>query len=341
LGETTMFDPTKRHTLETLLAAISVALVKPQDLLQAESWKPLLTSTIDLAMVNTETMQGLQSLIEACWQLSRGNELALAEKLLPVYMAKVVPLAQQPSPYQWQAIDLAAQGFHLSGLLAWHHNNMQARELYYTQTVQYSRLSENPSLLIPALRSLGNTYYHKGQYPQALRIYQDALLHTENASPLLQACVYISLAVAYAHIGQHQDALTYLGLAHDTFPDHPETDPSFFYAEFDLSQMILWEGIMCTQLGQSQQALDILSRVDRPDFVASERLRIQIINQQAKTAIFANDLEQGAAYVKTGLMAAKALGSQRRYSEAYENFQQMRLLWPQEQRMMELGELLH
>lgn len=336
-----MFDPTKRQTLETLLATLSMAMVQPQGLLQLEAWKPLLAPTMDLAKVNPEIMQGLHSLIDACWQFSRGTELALAEQLLSAYMARVVPLAQQPSSYQQEAINLAAQGFHLSGLLAWHRNNMQARELYYKQTVQYSRLSGNPSLLIPALRSLGNTYYHKSLYPQALQAYQDALQHAKDASPLLQACVYMSLAVACAHIGQPQNALTYLGLAHNTFPEHPETDPSFSWAEFDLSQMILWEGIMRTQLGQPQQALDILKRIEQPDFTASERLRVQIINQQAKTAIFANDLEQGAAYVKTGLVGAKALGSQRRYSEAYENFQQMWLLWPQEKRVMELGELFH
>jgi tetratricopeptide (TPR) repeat protein len=273
--------------------------------------------------------------------LSRGNELALAEKLLPVYMEKVVPLAQQPSPYQQEAIDLVAQGFQLSGLLAFHRNDLPARDLYYKQTVQYSRLSGGQRLLIPALWSLGTTYYYKGQYLQALQVYRDALPYIENVPPLLQACAYMSLAVAYAHIDQHQNAFTYVGLANDVFPDHPETDPSFSYAEFDLSQMILWEGITRSRLGQTQQALDIFNRIKQPTIVVPERIRIEIINQQAKTAIFANDLEQGAVYVKTGLIGAKALGSQRRYSEAYENFQQMRLLWPQEQRVTELGELLH
>ncbi|MGH2510388.1 MAG: hypothetical protein ACRDHZ_23680, partial [Ktedonobacteraceae bacterium] len=83
-----MFDPTKRQTLEALLATLSMAIVQPQGLFQAETWKPLLAPTMDLAKVNAETMQGLQSLIDACWQLSRGNELALAEQLLPAYMAK-------------------------------------------------------------------------------------------------------------------------------------------------------------------------------------------------------------------------------------------------------------
>ncbi|MGH2510387.1 MAG: hypothetical protein ACRDHZ_23675, partial [Ktedonobacteraceae bacterium] len=341
LGEPMMFDPTKRQTLEALLAAVSVALVKPQGLLQTELWKPLLAPTTDVIKANPEIMQGLHSLIDACWQFSRGTELALAEQLLSACMSRVVPLAQQTSPYQQEAINLAAQGFHLSGILAFHRTNLQARDLYYKQAVQYSRLSRNHSLLITSLRSSGNGYFYSDQYPQALHAYREALLYVKDVSPLQQACVYMSLAVGYAHIGQHQNALTYLGLAHDTFPDHPETDPGFSFAEFDLSQMILWEGVTHTQLGQTQQAIDTFRRIEQPDMATSERLRIEIINQQAKTAIFAGDVEQGAAYVETGLMGAKALGSQRRYSEAYENFQQMRLLWPQEQRVTELGELLH
>ena len=151
----------------------------------------------------------------------------------------------------------------------------------------------------------------------------------------------MGLAVAYAHLDQSQNAFTYLGLAHDTFPEHSDTDPSFAYAEFDLSQMILWEGITRSQLGQTQQALDIFHQIEQPNFAASERLRIEIINQQAKTAIFASDLEQGVTSVEAGFTGAKSLGSQRRYSEAYENFRQMRLLWPQETRVTALEEWLH
>lgn len=286
-------------------------------------------------------MQGLKHLLEACWQLSRGSELALAEELLPTCMAKVIPLAQQPSAYQQDAIKLAAQGFHLSSLFAFHRNDMQARKLYGKQAIQYSQLSEDQSLLVTALKSFGNTYYHRGQYPQALQVYQDASQHIENVSPLQQACIYMGLAAAYAHLNQSQEAFTYLGLAHNVFPDHPEKDSSFAYVEFDLSQMILWEGIIRSQLGQTQQALDIFNQTAQPVNAVSERIRVEIINQQAKTAIFAGDIEKSSTFVEAGFKGARALGSQRRYNEAYENFRQMSLLWPQEKRVTALGELLH
>jgi len=54
-----------------------------------------------------------------------------------------------------------------------------------------------------------------------------------------------------------------------------------------------------------------------------ERMRIKIINQQAKTAIVSSDLEQGSAYVEAGVTGTQTLGSQRRYNDAYENFKQI------------------
>lgn len=333
-----MFDPTKRHTLEILLAALSVALVKPQNL---ELWKPLLSPTTEIPTANPEIMQGLQSLIDACWQLSRGNELALAEKLLPECMARLVPLAQQPSPYQQEAINLTAQGFRLHSIFALHRNDLPSREMYCKQAVHYSLLSGNQNLLIASLKGLADTYYYGRNYPQALQTYLSALPRMKDISPLLQARVYMGLAVAHAHIDQGQDAFTYLGLALNAYPNHPEADSCFSYADFDRSQMFLWESIARTQLGQTQQALDVLSQIEQHIVTMPERIRIEIINQRAKTAMLAGDLEQGVTHVKTGLLGAKALGSQRCYNEAYENFQQMRLLWPQEKRVTELGELLH
>jgi tetratricopeptide (TPR) repeat protein len=344
LGESIMFDPTKRKMLETLLTALSIAVVKPQTLLQGESWQQLLTPETSLAKTNEVTIQGFESLINACWQLSRGNELALAERLLPECMSRLVPLAQQPSKHQQAAAHLAAQGYRLYSILALHKNDLFARELYDKQAIQYSLLAGNQGLLIAVYKGLGGTYYYTGQYQQSLEAYLDALQHVkqgESCSPLLQALVHMGLAVAYAHIGQRQNALTHLGLANDAFPDHPEVDPNFSYAEFDLSQMILWGGIAHSQLGETSKALDLFNRIEQPGIIVPERLRIEIFNQRAKTAIASGDLEQGTTYVEAGVSGAKTLGSQRRLKEAYENFKQMALLWPQEKRVKALGEIFH
>ncbi len=334
-----MFDPGKRQTLQALLFALSSAVLKPEGLLQPESWQSLLSLEPNTVKVNEATLQGFEKLIQACWQFSKGNELALAEELLPKCMTKLVPLAQQSSKHQQTAAHLVAQGYRLYSIFALHKNNLLVGELYDKQAVQYSLLSGDRNLLIISLRGLGNRHYYQGHYPQALQTYLEALQHVESISPLLQACVYMSLAVAYAHVGQKQNSLTYMGLAHDTFPDYSETDENFSYAEFDRSQMILWGGITHAQIGKTAKALDIFNRIEQLGTIVSERLRIEIFNHRARTAIVSGDLEQGSTYVESGITGAKAIGSQRRYKEAYENYNQMALLWPQEKRVKELREL--
>lgn len=341
IGEAIMFSPEKRATLQMLLAAIAMTAVKPQGLLQPETWQLLLSSETRLANVNETTIQGYAKLIEACWQLSKGNELALAEKLLPECMTRLVPLAQQPSKHQAAAAHLAAQGFRLYSIFALHQNNLLAMELYGKQAVQYGTLAGEPALLIPSFKGLGATYYYKKQYLPMLQTYKSALPYTERVSPLLQAAVYMGMAVAYAHMNQEQETLRYLGLASETFPNDPEADPNFAYAEFDFSHMILWEGIARSQLGQTSEALHIFHRSEQPGMAIPERVRIEIINHKAQAAIVAGDLEQSYVYIETGITGAKALGSQRRYNESHENFRQMRLIWPQEKRVAVLRELLH
>src|SRR5579884_1407142 len=154
LGETHMFDPKRRETLQALLAAISVAIVKPQEILQPDTLKQVLSTTTDSIKANEATIQGLQKAIEACWQLSRGNELALAEKLLPECMSRLVPLAQEPSKYQQQAAHLAAQGYQLHSILALHRNDLIAKEMYSKQAVQYSLLSGDRNNIVVSLRQL-------------------------------------------------------------------------------------------------------------------------------------------------------------------------------------------
>ena len=190
-----------------------MAAVMPQGLLQVGSWQNLLLPEPDLVKANEATIQGFEKLIEACWQLSRRHDLALAEKLLPECMSRLVPLAQQPSKYRQTAAGLAAQGYLLYSIMA------------------------------------------------------------------------------------------------------------------------------RAKIGQTGLALDVFARIDQPGIVVPERIRLEILNQRAKTAIVSGDLEQGSAYVEAGISGAKLLGSQKRWNEAYGNYQQMTLLWPEEQRVKELGEL--
>lgn len=340
LGETMMFDPTKRKTLEALLAVMGAATIKPQSLFQqADAFQHLLAPKTEITKIDETMLQGFEQLIGACWQFSKGSDLTLAEQLLPNCMNQLIPVAQQPSKYQAAAAGLAAQGYQLYSIFALHHNDLPSSELYCKRAVQYSLTSENPNILVPSLRRLADTYRYLQKYPELLQTYLQALQYVDKVSPLLQSCVYRGVAVAYAYLGQKQEALRYIGLAKDTFPDHPVKDPSFSFAEFDFPWLIMGEGMTRSQIGQTKQALDVFNQIKQPGIIIPERARLEIINQQAKTTIAAGDLEQSSAYIEAGAIGAKALKSQRRYNEAYENFKQITLLWPQEKRVKELAEL--
>src|SRR6266700_1476779 len=47
LGETMMFDPKKRETIQTLLTVLGITTTKPEGLLRPETWAPLLSSETD------------------------------------------------------------------------------------------------------------------------------------------------------------------------------------------------------------------------------------------------------------------------------------------------------
>jgi tetratricopeptide (TPR) repeat protein/DNA-binding XRE family transcriptional regulator len=340
LGETFMFDPAKRKTLETLLAAMSMTMIKPQGVLQAESWQSPLSSVTEEVKPNVAMLQEFEKLIQGCWQLSRGNELALAEKLLPECMIRLVPIAKQPSEYQQSAAQLASQGYQLYSLFSLHHNDLQAKEHYGKLAVQYSSLSGDQSLLIVSLRQLADTYRYNNQYPQFLQTYLDSLQHVKAVSPLLQSCTYSGLAVAYSYLGRKQDACTYLGLAHDTFPDHPETDPAFSFADFDFPWLILREGMIRSRIGETKKALDAFERINQPGLIIPERIRVEIINQRALAAVKGGDMEDFRHHLIAGIQGARTLGSQKRRQEAIDNWKEARKVWPHETRVLELADLL-
>jgi hypothetical protein len=84
--------------------------------------------------------------ITTCWHLMQESSFAVVESILQTYIPTLETLAQQPSRYQKTAASLTTQGYRLNGILALHHNNFRARDVYFQQAVQYSEIVENPSL---------------------------------------------------------------------------------------------------------------------------------------------------------------------------------------------------
>jgi tetratricopeptide (TPR) repeat protein len=287
--------------------------------------------------------------ITACWHLMRGNQLSVVEEVLHTYLPTLEILAQQQLKYQNTAAKLAAQGYRINGILALHRNNLREREAYCQRAVQYGELAGDPALLVSAFISLASTFYY-GQNPiKAAKIYQQALAYQGNISPLLLARIYIELAVVYAQQRQQQEALKYMHLAQELYPEYPEADPSFLYAEFSPSSMILEEGLTHLALAQhssdgqqySQQAWKAFARIEQLKTYAAvpERIRVEILNHQATTALSLKDLDAFCDRLEQGVHGAKKLGSEKRRQEAIKVYKDARKIWPDETRVRELADL--
>ena len=67
--------------------------------------------------------------------------------------------------------------------------------------------------------------------------------------------------------------------------------------EFDLPPLILWAGIIFSKLGKASQALAIFIHIEQSSIIALERIRIEVLSEQSKTAIASRDPEQGSEYI--------------------------------------------
>ena len=278
----------------------------------------------------------------ACWHLMRGSEYAVVEVLLPTYLPLLASLAQESSKYQSTVASLATQGYRLKGILALHRNDTKARDAYFQQAVYYAEIAQNPGLLVAALISLA---YHQPDPEEAEQLYQKALTYKQAISPLQRSRLYAELSVACAQQNREGEAMQFLSLAGQDYPAHPENDPSFLYAEFSPSSMILEKGRVHLALTEHQpngqypqQAWETFADIetDPSKLVISERIRYEIVNYQAETALALRDRDLCCDYVERGALGAVVLGSVKRRKEVIATRSKALKLWPHEGRVKEL-----
>jgi tetratricopeptide (TPR) repeat protein len=279
--------------------------------------------------------------IAICWHLLKGTEFQPVEAVLSRYLPVLDKLACQPSRYQKSIASLAAQGHILAATLTLHQNNLLARESHCKQAIQLGQLAEDVNLHMTALKWLAVTYYYAKSPFKALRVYQEIEPSIDQISPLLRGSVYVKMADAYAQCGWEQDALRCLRMAYEHFPDNPEQDPCFLYADCGRQSLPMWEGMTYLDLGQPGEAQSALERVEQLStvIIIPERARVEAINHQAEAALALGDQERFRAYMEMGVKGAKALGSEKRYNEAFDVYQQAKKLWRNEPGVKELQDL--
>ena len=348
-------DKVRRDFLQQFLGAIvgmslfgneeDVLQLLKTALLQSGSTaaKPLTAISIE------EFLPQCAASIKSCWHLMQGREFATIEEVLSAYFPTLTSLVEQSSEHRKTAASLLTQGYRLKGIVSLHYNDLKDRAACCQQAVYFGEIAENPGLFVSALTSLASTSYYNKKPHKAAQIYQQGLLHDEEISPLQVSRLYAELAVVSAQQGQEQEALSCQGMAHEVYPDVPEDDPSFLYAEFSPASVILEEGLTYLALAQrypdhgyDRKAWNAFAQVEALQTKRSvpERILYEISNQQAATALMLRDLELFCSLMQRSTYGAKLLNSQQRRQEAVAIYKEARnTIWPHEIRVRELADL--
>lgn len=335
-------DDMKRREALRAIGATAALIVNPSISLP-HSWNQFSQSSMNVLSLDEEVVQQFERLTELCWNLLRGNDLPTVGYLLPTFLPQASTLAQQSSKYQKILAALSSQGYILAGLVAVLQLNHKQAEVYCKQALEYSRIAEDRNLEVAALKHLA-TKFTSAKYPvKTLHTYQEALPLVDQVSPLLRSRTYLGLALAYAQCDQKQEAFRYLGLAKDTFPEKPEDDLGFAYADCGISSLNHYGGLIYLQFNQPKEAWKIFAGVERlkTKIVVPERTIIEIVNCQAEAAVVQRDLELACAHVQAGVAGAVKLKSEKRFNDTLSVYKQMRLIWPHEQPVKALAELFY
>lgn len=299
------------------------------------------TSPARIPNIDEETWQQFSKLIETCWHLSKGSVLDIVEPTLWAYLPKLAAIAVSPSKQQQPAASITSQGYLLAAILAGHRDDLNARQHYSEQALSHGNVAKDRNLQVAALRQLALTFDYKDRPRKALQTYEQSVPFLEEVSPLLCSRMYAGLADSYAQFEREQDALRCMSLAYEGFPEKPEDDPTFLYADCDYFTLVLWDGLTHLDLNQAKEADKAFARVDglHPKMKVPERVRIEFLNYQAETFVSLRDMDRSCTYLEEAVRASLALGSERRYTQANEVYQKMRLIWRCEPRVKVLNEL--
>jgi len=285
--------------------------------------------------------------LTACWHLLRGSDLSTVDHTLSSYLLALEGAARRQSRYQVGAARLASQAHRIAGIVALHRNQIQVRERHCKQALYYATVAGDSSSQASALISLASTYFYNSDPAQAATIYEQVFALGADMSALQRSRVHAELAVVYGQLRKERDAIRSSGLAGELYPDHPEQDRSFLYAEFTPASLSLEQGLAYVALAEQypdrdykRKAADIFASVERSRSAVPDRIRFEIINHQARTAVLLDDLDAFETYISRGLDGVVLLGSKQRRREMMTALQRARSAWRNERRIRSLGEML-
>lgn len=312
-----------------------------QELPNLRPWERHSSVPVEPLYIDEETLHHFATLTALCRHLSEGNELKIAESILWTYLPRVEIVARLSAKYQDIAASIASQGYLLAASLIGHRNDLLGRLRYSEQAFRYGELAGDLNLQMVALRQLAVTFDYLARPDKVLQTYQRTFPYLHEISPLVRACVYAGVSGAYAQLHQEQEAYRFLGLAYEHFPEKAEDQSDFLNMTCSYSTLVSWQALNYLELGRPQEAEKTFSQIDglQPKRPIPERVRIELLNYQAETFTVLRNMEQACIYLEAAVKASGAIGSERRLQESSVVFQQIRNVWPDEQKVRDLGNL--
>ncbi len=321
-------DASKRDTLRKIgntVTGIALATFPSFSLMQMGS-----------GLHDEEVLALCQIYVPIWWRLYYEGHHQEIRKVLPGHLLQLSPLVERSSRYQQRAANIASQAHQLAYQLAIQQQDFCTALMHTKQAFQYGVIAEDANSQTSALIRQGYVYYLANDPESMLDTYQRAFQYREKVSPLVQGRTYIGLANAYAFLKQKQDALHFLGLAHDTFPEHPEQDPAYVYTHWSRFTFATQEVITYLQLHQPADAWKACEKTARLGTLRTAHIA-ELLTRQAETSLALGEMDQCCSYVALATTSALELGSDLRHKEAHSVYQQMLLKWPQERQVKELA----
>ncbi|MBV9689253.1 MAG: helix-turn-helix transcriptional regulator [Ktedonobacteraceae bacterium] len=276
----------------------------------------------------------------ACRELINEGDITSVKSILSLYLPALISFVQHPS-YTQRAARLAAQGYLLATSVASHLGRLDKMQQFSKEACMYARQAQDVNLEVVALIRLAVTYDYAHRPRKALETYQVAMQYIDQLTPLLGSLLYARLAGKSANCAERQEALRYLALAHETFPEHPEEDPYAFLPGMGRYQLLSWDGITHKHLGQYEDAWQTFAQVGtlQPRTELSERTRLEFLTYSAVAAVGLRDMERCVLSLETAGKGSLQLGHEQRYAEACEVYTLARTVWPQEAKVVSLQDL--
>lgn len=314
----------RRHALTALLCAPSAVFG-----LALDGCPPILHPA--------EVLSLCEASIPLSWQLFFEGGILEVEGLLPGYLSQLDALIQHSAPQREQAASLASQGYQLASLIALQHQNFGLALAHARQAFVYAEQVQDPNLLTTSLIRQAQVHFYLQRTRARLQAYEQALQYSNKVSPLLQGRVYIGLTETYSQLGQKQEALHFLALAHRVFPTHCDADPGFAYTHFNHWSLTSFEGQTYLNLGQYGHAWELFGSMDKAIPKTLVPNRVELAVRQAAAAAGLGDLEQSCSYVEAALHASVESDNQLRYNEVYTIYETLYEKWQNEPRMHNLA----